>query len=277
MKDIFTIFFQSFFGDTIVRMPKSTSLRIIVLTWCIFSFLMTTAFAAKLISSLVKPNPEPNIDTIDQLLNTNLTLYTTDATLVGIKTEMEKMDKEIHEYFNKTDLKHWAQIKKSALRWKTFDRIKDRLNYNDNDNDQLNQLMNDTNATNNAFVVNKYLADYMVHKHFDKIKDRSHYHVMHECLFHLPMVYFVEKNSPYLARINELLSQFHEAGFMSYWHRWSLLNDTLNNNYHSDEVEDEPKKVVIKIEHLASAFAVWAVGVGLSLMVFFLELKGVVT
>lgn len=262
LKEIFIIFFQSFFGDTIVTMPRSTSLRIIILAWCLFSFLMTTAFAAKLISALVTPMPEPNIDTIDQLLRSNLTVYTIDSTFVGIETEVGRM-----------------QHGRSERAYAFYD-ILDRSETIDDD--EFNELINNTTERNNAFVVNKYTADYMVHKHFDKIKGRSHYHVMDECLFHLPMVYFVEKSSPYLARINELLSQFHEAGFMSYWHRWSVLNDTLNNNYYSAEMEEtrlegETTKVVITIEHLASAFALWAAGVGLSFSVFLMELNGIVT
>lgn len=72
--EISTIIFQSFFGDSITRIPISMPLRVLIIAWCIYSFLITNAFQAKLISSLVIPRRLNDIETVEELGHSKLNI-----------------------------------------------------------------------------------------------------------------------------------------------------------------------------------------------------------
>lgn len=277
--EICTMFYQSFFGETIVRMPQSTVLRVLVAAWCLFGFLMATAFAAKLISSLVEPNPQPNIDSIAELLRQGWSFVTTEDTISGIETEQRRIDTElakcrspITEYDRGWCSRHVMlqeheilsrlfadTLRNTQQRLKTFP--------------QLIQVVDGKNNTKTAFVLNRLLADHLVAKHFDMTKQRPYYHVMDECLLYLPLVYLTERDSLYLPRVNELMSRLQQTGFIDHWREDSLLNAALDKHSDNSLLEDDiaDRKVIITMEHLMPAFMVWACGVTLSLIAFFVE------
>lgn len=301
IKDIFLMFYQSFFGDTIEQMPSSLVLRIIIISWSLYSLMMTTAFSGKLISSLVQPNRQPHIDSIDALIKENLTLYSTNSTMFGIRSEvkhMQELPREIKEackngsVSGQTCHDYRVQIAKINSRISNLNETIHRLKFIKT-SDFLTFIGNNTNQTRYAYVMSRYIARKMIRKHFNKVKGRSNFHLMHECLLHLPLVYYVERGMPYLARINELLSLFRETGFSDYWERDSNTNGTfsdLNDLDESEEGEDggsdedsdekvtdkakddeEQTKIVITMEHLASAFWLWAFGVSASFVAFLVE------
>lgn len=247
----FSIHFQSFFGDSISSLPTSSSLRVLIVCWCVYSFLINTAFTAKLISSLVLPRHEADIDTLEDLGKSPLNI--------------------VHPDFVSKTL--WQGLEDDKL---LFDSLRDQMI--PMSIDRLYALAKEDRESN-AYVMANYAAKFLKKTNFDPTTSRSFYHIMQECLFYSPKVYPIEQGSAYLVRINELLGRFHEMGFIAKWER-----DTSHHRYTLDgkitmsdeelEDEDDPladgeePKVVITVAHLQAAFYLLFFGLMLSSIAF---------
>lgn len=234
--EISTIIYQSFFGDSITRIPVSIPLRIIIIVWCVYSFLITNAFQAKLISSLVRPRALMDIDTIEQLGYSNLKIMYPKALANHIK-----------EY---TD-NH------------TMNLLKDQLVEVDSWS-KLNASMNSKNRTA-AFVLMRFHADWVEKRNFDKAAGRPTFKIMKECLLTMPRVYFLKLGSVYVEYVSELLRRFFEMGFIVKWARYSEFISGLHGNNHEEEDEEDDVdeaniKVVITTEHLQTSFCLLFIG-----------------
>lgn len=133
-----------------------------------------------------------------------------------------------------------------------------------------------TNKSGNAYVMRKYLAKHMINKHYNKQLDRSHYHLMTNCLLSLPEVYLAEAGSPYIDYINELLGLFHAHGFFVYWWKQAPISHSadgdLGGNGEGDKKVDESEiKVVITLDHMKAAFCLWGIGISLATTMFVSE------
>lgn len=233
--EVSTIIFQSFFGDSITRIPISMPLRILIIVWCVYSFLITNAFQAKLISSLVRPKGLNDIDTIEELGHSHFNIVYPIALANHIK-----------EY---TD-NHTMSILKDQLlevdSWSKFD-----------------ATMNNRNQT--AFVLMCFHADLMEKRMFDKTAGRPVYKIMKERLLTFPRVYFLKLGSMYVEYVSELLRRFHEMGFIVKWARHSEFENGLHGNIPVDDDEDADVdegniKVVITTEHLQTSFYLLFIG-----------------
>lgn len=246
-----SIHFQSFFGDSISSLPTSTALRTLIVCWCTFSFLITTAFTAKLISSLVLPRHVPDINTLNELSDSPLNVIYPDF----LNRTLWQFIADDHSLFGAL---------RDQMRPVTIDRY--------------HALVVDE-RTRNAYVMRSYAAKYIKKKFFDPITLRAVYHVMAECLVYSPMVYPIEQGSAYKGRINELLARLHEMGFIVKWERDTVHRNTIDGKIAmSDGAADEgdgdavvgggadgeEPKVVISVAHLQSAFYLWALGLVLS-------------
>lgn len=239
MRVIYTMFFQSTFGDTVMKLPLKIPLQSILISWCLFAFLLASGFTAKLISSLVLNKQQPDVNNIHQLLKTNLKVISTESTLEGLK--------RIYPTYTMVDA------------------LINRTNSIQNDSD-FERLL-ETNRSGNAYVMRKYLANYMIHKHYNTLLDRSYYHLMDECVLSLPEVYLAEKGSPYIDYINELLGLFHAHGFFVYWWKRSDIYDAVEQSLDGEDeggnkdIDENHIKVVITLNHMKAAFCFWGIGI----------------
>lgn len=244
--EVSTIIFQSFFGDSITRIPISMPLRILIIGWCIYSFLITNAFQAKLISSLVLPKGLNDIETIEELGHSNLKIMYPKA-----------LANHINEY---TDNRTMSILKDQLVEvesWSKFDAA----------------ICN--KSLNTAFIMMRFHADLMVKRNFDKAAGRPSYKTMKECLLSFPRVYFLKLGSMYVDYMSELLRRFHEVGVIVKYDRYFDFVNALHGNIpvedENDNVDESNIKVVITTDHLQTAFYLLFIGLIAASLAFIAE------
>lgn len=257
--DALSIHFQSFFGDSIIRLPNSWTIRCMIVCWCLYSFLICTAFTAKLISSLVLPKGLADINSMEELGQTSLKIIYPD-------------------YLNAT-LYRYLENDHQML-----DMLRDQM-----------EPVAKTNFTaligmerhRYAYVLKNYMADYMVRKYIDTINGgRPSYHRMSACLVYMPRVYLLQLGSPYARYLNEMLGRFYDMGLMVQWQRQSDFRQNIELNKvaptvpssmpsgsTSDEDDFDVTKiqVVITMNHMQAAFYVWVLGLLISAFAYVIE------
>lgn len=236
-----SINFQSFFGDSITRLPTSFPMRWIVVCWCIYSFLICTAFTANLISSLVQPKNLPDFDTLEELGSSNLKII----------------------YPNHLNASLYQFLKNDK---RTFTMLQDQMM--PVNRSHFYRLIS-TDRRSNAYVMTSDMVDDMVNKNLDGATGMPFYHRMKEALVYLPKVYLLEYGSPYLAYVNEMLGRFNEMGFMVLWNMRSAI---FRSGAEHDTEDGLEIKVVLQMKHLQAAFYLWAVCLTISAIVFAVEL-----
>lgn len=236
-----SIKFQSFFGDSIIRLPTSFPLRWIVICWCIYSFLICTAFTANLISSLVQPKNLPDFNTLEELGRSNLNMI----------------------YPSHLNASLYLFLKDDK---RTFTLLQDQMiSVN---RSHFNRLIS-TDRRSNAYVMTSDMANDIVYKNVDGVTGLPFYHRMNEALVYLPKVYLLEYGSPYLAYVNEMLGRFNEMGFIVLWNMRSAI--VRSTGEHEDDEDESEIKVVIQMSHLQAAFYIWASGLTISAVAFAVE------
>lgn len=216
-KDIFFIFYQSFFGEIIIRTPISAPLRILIISWCVYSLLITAVFSGKMISSFVQTNRKPEIYSIDKLLNLNYTIYSTNVT-VGLKTEMEftqnqiiEIEKACSEHLLSDDkcFDYHLQIHKVKNHIEKVNEVFHRMNYIEGShNDFIAFINNNANHSKYAYVMSKLNDDKIIRRYYNYGKQK---------FADLRLVYYVHMPMAYINRFNELLSMLAATGYLSYW------------------------------------------------------------
>ena len=238
--------YQSFFGDSITKVPTSQTLRNLFIGWCIFSFLITNIFTAKLISSLVIPRFPTDIDTLNELGASDIKLIYPDI-----------YEDTLSAFFNRDQYTH--RIFKGDLVVVPIKEIENMI----------------ANNKNNAYIMPNYKISYTAKKYFDKNTGKSFYHPVKECLFHIPRIYIIEKGSPYLQYVNDILSRLNEMGFLVHWldetdFLHSLEGDIVEEESLED-IDDSQLQVVLKFEHLQISFYFLAIGLTLAALAFAME------
>lgn len=92
------------------------------------------------------------------------------------------------------------------------------------------------------------------------------FYAFKESIYKYPVLMFMRKGYPLLDIFDKLIQRIQEAGFLLFWENQLLFKFQLQHKPERDHV-GEP----LGLEHLLVAFILWAVGMGLSIMVFVLE------
>lgn len=242
--EVSTIIYQSFFGDAIKRIPKSMPLRMLIIGWCVYSFLITNAFQAKLISSLVVARGLNDIETIEELDRSNFRILYPKALADHIK-----------EYTDNY----------------TMNILRDQLVEVDSES-KFRLLVANRNAST-AFVMMRFQADLAEKRISDITTGKPFYQTMTECLLTFPRVYFLKLGSMYVDYVSELLRRFHETGFIVKWARYTDFVNALHGNVMVEEIDardiDEANiKVVITPEHLQTSFYLLLFGLAMASLAF---------
>ncbi len=240
------IILQSLLGDTIERIPFRLSIRFILLGWLIYSFLITNAFTATIISSLIEPNYRENINTIAELSASNLTILYVKA-----------IEKNLKNGFDDESWKLIGDNFRGIDSWEHF-----------------LEIMH-TNKTQYAYVIADYYCYYMVNTNIDTNTGSSIYHMVPECLASHPKVYLVQSGSMYLGYINELLGRFHEFGMFRRWigetKFFSLMQGFKIGNEEAKPINYASVQVVIGMEYLQTPFYMLGIGLLISTIIFCVE------
>lgn len=246
--ELAVIVLQSFLGKTVERVNFHSSIRLILLGWLVYSFFITNAFTAKIISSLIKPNFRDNINTIAELSQSNLTIL-----------YPKVIEKNLRKGFDDDSWKLLGDNLKEITTWEEHVMIMNR------------------NKTQYGYVLADYYCLHMVNTNIDLKTGESIYHMVPECLVSHPKVYFVQRGSMYLGYINELLGLFHEMGMFRKWIAEMKFQALLkgynvgNEDEEEDEIDYGSVKVVITMEYLQTPFYMLALGLSTATIIFFIE------
>lgn len=246
-KQITFTYVESFFGGRLLDMPNTWSVRYILIGWIVYGFCLTIAFKSELISFLVRPTLLPDIDKFVDLYLSDLKVYVHNFT-------------EIDLGLNARDLYEWKRM---------FRRIK---KYNSTDSLRDFHLLLAKRQPEYAYVLPEFYARYVAHRYTDKYGKRPFFHIMKDHLHHLQQSYLIEKGSPYLDRINDLIGRLHSYGFVKYW-REELYHQiaSYENDMH-DKFADPDVELVLKIEHLFWFFGIWLFGMLIGCFLFLCEI-----
>lgn len=128
--------FQTFLGDTLTKLPNSNIMRLILLAWIFYSFLVTSSFTAKLLSSLISPRTSDQINTQKQLFASDL----------RINAFEESRTRFMNASLPKQHLVRFHFIPYSVIEEALVD-----------------------NYTNDAYVTADYVVQYFVAKYYDRV------------------------------------------------------------------------------------------------------------
>lgn len=243
---VFFMMYRAFFGDSLTYLPQSSSLRILLIGWILFCFLITSAITANLLSTLVEPTKLVELNGVEDLSRANLKLT--------IPTELTKKFKD-----NSPDIWNRLNASVECIPWKDF--------------------LNATASRNpsKAYSAADYIIEYIVHKQLNKVTKKPIYYRLNECIFNMFGLYHLEPGSAYLQRINELLGLIHQVGLYQHWFQNAVFNMTATSGFAEDEETDdddnEPEvlPVVLKLENIRGIFLLWLMGITLAIITFVAE------
>lgn len=242
---VFFMMYRAFFGDSLTYMPRSTSLRLLLIGWIFFCFLITSAITANLLSTLVQPAEIKELESVDDLPKHNLKLL--------IPSQLAKK-------FKDSSPELWKRLNATmeSIDWKLF------LNETEHQNPKF------------AYTAVDYVIEYILHKNVDKITKKPIYYKLKECIFNMLGAYHMEPGSAYLQRINELLGSIHQAGLYQRWFERAVFNMSVTAGFDDEEKEEEGDReeelpVVLTLRNTKGIFLLWLIGMALAFVVFLVE------
>ncbi|XP_063697097.1 uncharacterized protein LOC134828074 [Culicoides brevitarsis] len=247
--DIFFYMLQSFFGDSLTRLPRSISLRLVIITWIFYAMIITTAFTGTLISKIAVPLYENDMETIEELANSEMDILILDY---------------VYQNRDIWDLELLERLKPQM-------RAKNKTEYD-------RHLIR--NTTGLAYALSDSRADFEIARRGDNKNGRPFFHKLRECLIYFPRGYIATIGSPYIGMINDLLGRFFEAGFNQYWEDMAqfkarikgIILDTEEEEEAEEEEEEEKEvRVILSVQHLESAFYLLGIGLAISTGIFIAE------
>lgn len=247
--ETFFMILQSFFGDSLTRLPNSSPPRLVVITWIMYSVIISSAFTATLVSKLTFPQYENEIDTLEELHESGLEIIVRQMYVHSMRPAWDQ------QLFKK--LKH--QFHPMYAR------------------DYYDHLYR--NSTTVAYAMKEIQADYELARMYNKVTGRPLFYKMQQNLVPSCRGYIVTLGSPFLGDISDLYLRFEESGFFVHWKEMAdfharikgfILDDEEIEEQEEEEDEDEAhkEKVQLGIEHMQSAFMLLGFGLMLSFMIF---------
>ncbi|RLZ02150.1 Ionotropic receptor 127 [Cephus cinctus] len=179
----------SFFLGIAVEMtnsPKRLSARIFLTAWLIFCYVVTRAYLSSMEGFLTKPKFEPEIDTYDQLINSNIPMYGMNYMRMYYCSENDIISKIICE------------------------RFVPRTN---------NEVYDDIKVKG---VTAAFISKLGIVGNLKLLRDHE-YHVMKENVVKYTIVFYVKLGAPYLEEINRIITCMLETGFIELWVRQNML------------------------------------------------------
>lgn len=246
--DIWFYMLQSFFGDSLTRLPQSASLRLIIITWLSYSLIISSAFTGTLISKIAIPLYENDLESITELRDSGMDILILDY----VYQTRHIWDASLFETLN-------GQFR--SMNSSQYDRY---LNIN---------------TTGMAFALGDSRADFEMARRGDNKAGRPFYHKMQDCLIYFPRGYIATIGSPYIGMINDILGILFEAGFNKHWEEMAQFKARIkgiisesDEEEEDEDQEDEEIKVILSVQHLESAFYLLFIGLAISIVAFIGEL-----
>lgn len=188
-------FFMYLFGaclGTPVKVQESFTQRITVISWIIFTFIITVAYRSSMGSKLTVPTPDPDINTFKDLLKSNLRL-------TGYNNMLRLMQ------YNDSE----PEIKLMAERFE--------VTYFD-----IDQAVYDIARHRNIAHV-RHVSTFLYYS-LISAEARGHIHVLEDCIYRYYPIFVMKKNSPFTKLTNRVILNLYETGIIKYWKSWYMYD-----------------------------------------------------
>lgn len=220
--------------------PKRWVGRILIVTWAMYAILITSSYSGNLTSNLLFRRTLPDINTFKQLDQSDYYLVT-----------YSRYTDLIINFLNQTHYKRLKKRIKPVTQEKFIDMI-------------------DKNDIRYAYA-NKYHINFKLYN--TRLNDgRQIFYSMPECPVPYVVIYAMRYGTPYKQRINYILRQAQEAGFIDFW-------DNKDKKMISGKVSlhrgGSQHLVPLSVLHLQSAFYVFFLGLLISILYFLGEISSV--
>lgn len=222
---------------TIPNFPKSLTLRVIVIIWVYISLILVTIYQSKLLSILIQPQYEYQIQEVDDLLKSGIKL----GANVNIKSLFAGTDSEIEQ-------KIYEKMIVCDLTLTCPNRTAYKRDF--------------------ATAKSKLPADFMILQYFTN-SDGSPMIYIFKSTIHTHHVNIVfSKGHPVFEEYNKILFWISESGLLVKWKN-DIKDETMRKSFIGKLYSD--KSLVLSLAHMETAFKILLVGYIVSSVVFILE------
>jgi hypothetical protein len=255
--ETFIEMFRPFVSSPFPRIPMAISQRIFLASCILTGLVLTSAVQSILVTAMTKPYYYPDIDTLEDLDVSGLSIYTKAPSLI--------------------DTFGSAQINSTASTFdinSTMDRLSRRVKVAVG---RIN-LWSVASTERNVAVLARKTHEYGLPLNKYRANDGSFLlHVVTECPRHYLLGYLVPRGSPYLPYFNQGIARLVEAGIVEHWkkitppstERYDAFDKT--NLTEIAQVNTENPKV-FSLKDLQLAFYILVVGLSVSIVIFLFEM-----
>ncbi|XP_076063507.1 ionotropic receptor 21a-like [Oratosquilla oratoria] len=227
-----------------IKEPNTMSLRIFTVLWALSFIILAVAYKGSLVSYLTVPGEVPPIDTHEQLYAKGINVGSIGTTLKGV------MEQSADPF-----------VRKLAERYESMGGTKEGFDR--------------TVKGDFSFLENIGFLAYTIAVDFTDQYGRSSLHIMKEIVAPFGIGLGFPKYVPYIATFNKVIRRLTEAGVAEKWLQDLILANKRNRNL-GDQAETQQEQVSdgvlpLNVNHLQGVFLLAAVGYGLALLVFILE------
>jgi hypothetical protein len=236
-----TIFIETlppFLSLSLVHMPSSQSEKVLMISCLMFGMIIASAFQAKLVTVLSKPDYYPDINTLEELDASGLVISTGSINLVQDTFSTEESppanhlrSKVTYCYLQEGNINYVAKHRNIAA---------------------LNRL---STALYSVLLYRNSDGTFLLH-------------IVKECPRIYSLAYIVPKGSPFLLRVNHVITQLVETGIVDKWNEDTYFNMTA---FHRTEYSGNSSLKVFSLEDLQMPFLILVCGLFSSVVVFFVE------
>jgi hypothetical protein len=225
----------AFLGAGVPEMPHTNTLRVLLLSWMVYSLATNTVFQAFFTSYEVDPGLHHQMDTIEELLQSPI-IY---AISPALKC-----------YFTDDMLKRLTPLILC---------------------EPISCLEKVATVYNTALFMGRVPLSY--HREgFLKKKDRHEVHPFREDSFQLHAVMMMQKGSPLLLLVNEIVTRIVEAGLPDYWLH-AIIEETRMKAGILELESLKDSYIELNVSHLQGAFIFLFIGIGFSFIAFLAEIS----
>lgn len=221
-----------------MRSPKTTLAKILLGLWITYSAVITNWYNSNLTSYLMVKPRLPDIDTLEQLEQSNYHILT-----------VPRYSDVISEFL--INLTH-------------HQRLMGRVHSVEHEYELFQRIF--ARDTSFAYANKAHIMRFALNKGnlFDTFA------LMKECAVPFLNVYALSYGSPYKGRVNWLLTQSRDCGIIDHWMDIKSHIEKLNQVRHQKSASEQ--HVAISISHLQSAFYILGFGCVVSFIVFLYEI-----
>lgn len=241
-----------------VHLPHDSAERILICSWALFGFLVSSFFMSELTSTLIEKKYYPDVTTLKELESTNWKIYGS--------TKDVNMVKENYKTFSHAFLNRFINLSfKDVL----------TLNSKNTRNTFPKTIIYQTIARmRQPVLMSKEKAVHFLHSKESYAQGRRAFSLMPECPFPNQVSYSVTKGrgTIYAAKVNEIIKRLYMSGIIDHWKQIAEMFNSDDNEMKQYIQIEEKENNYLSLFHLQTAFYILAIGLALSIFAFCMEI-----